>query len=169
MSDCESFGSGVDVEAPATQEVEYRVEDDSSAGLPEEVASPSHIPSEGGELDYRQTNGLAVSPSPERFQHDNISHPSPTRHVSSGWTDREYPEQSLTTKVMDSLYPTISTASLMSKDSYIKNRPETLVNPSLSPESKKVILKGYDLGFTAPKLKIMFEVIYICIGRSSRK
>lgn len=40
----------------------------------------------------------------------------------------------------------------------LHNRPETLVNPNLSRRSKKVIREGYDLGFHAPGLKLLFEV-----------
>ena len=39
-----------------------------------------------------------------------------------------------------------------------RNRPEPLANPNLSRRSRKVIRDGYDLGFQAPGLKLLFEV-----------
>ena len=105
-----------------------------------------------------EVEGHHRSPSP--INRDDDRSYSSSRHDSERFIERDYPEQSLYDKVLGGLFPSVSTAKLMSHPSYLRNRPEPRMNPGMSAESRRVMLRGYDLGFSAPGLRAIYDVIW---------
>ena len=160
--------SALELSAPDVEELHYHriegvTEDDSSTDIHSRLAQEeADISSHKPPLSGHKVNGESPTfgPTPRHYRHDNVSYGSSSRHGSNGLLERDFSEEPpLYSNVTDGLFPSISTAKLMSHETYLKNRPEPLIIPGLSSESRRVMRKGYDLGFSSPKLRALYEVM----------